>query len=161
MIQLSLHSRPLKSRRLTEDMSSREIRHSESGATRSDDTSCFTLESSSLIGGFVVDLLVHICCINHDMKTLRILPSSHSSSFTPILVGSLTIPLAVPSFSFRSCSLSRPNTRPFGKTTGSSSIELVVWCAYGTFLASSFNSVEHIGQTGAPVLAVTANACCE
>lgn len=160
MIQSSPYTRPLKSRRLTEDVSSREIRHLKSRATRSD-ASCFTLEGFNLLRRFVVDLLVHIRCIDHDMKTLRILPSSHSSSFTPILVGSLTIPLAVPSFSFRSCSLSRPNTRPFGKTTGSSSIELVVWCAYGTFLASSFNSVEHIGQTGAPVLAVTANACCE
>lgn len=67
--------------------------------------------------------------IDHEMNTLRILLSSHSSPISPSFVGSLYMPFFVPSFSFNSCNLSLPKTRPFGKTTGSSSIALVVWCA--------------------------------
>ena len=67
--------------------------------------------------------------IDHEMNTLRILLSSHSSPISPSFVGSLYMPFLVPNFSFNNCSLSLPKTRPFGKTTGSSSIALVVWCA--------------------------------
>jgi len=34
-----------------------------------------------------------------------------------------------------------------GSTTGSLSTKLLLWCAYGTFLASSLSSVLQIGQT--------------
>jgi hypothetical protein len=49
--------------------------------------------------------------------------------------------------------LSLPYIRPFGNTTGSFSTMLFVWCAYGTFLASSFSSVEQMGQTVVVLLA--------
>lgn len=61
--------------------------------------------------------------IPHEMKTFFISRSFHT--IPEGSVGSLILPGGVPSFSFNIFNRSRPNTLPFGKTTGSSSMWLL------------------------------------
>lgn len=77
------------------------------------------------------------------MKTFRICEASKTSD----VVGSLTFPSSNPTLELISSSLSRPYTLPFGRTMGSCSTLLLLCWTWRRFLASSFSSVEHIGQT--------------
>lgn len=78
-----------------------------------------------------------------EMKTFRICEASKTSE----VVGSLTKSGPNPTLALISSSRSRPYILPFGNTIGSFSTLLLVWCAYGRFRASSFSSVEQMGQT--------------
>jgi len=91
---------------------------------------CYAVLSRPLVG-------------NHEIYTRRSSPTLYSSPS----VGSLTHPSSSPTFLLISNSRSRPYTLPFGSTTGSFSTWLLVWWAYGSLRASSFSSVEQIGQT--------------
>lgn len=71
--------------------------------------------------------------------------TSDRSKISPV-IGSLTFPSGTPAFLLISDKRPIPYIRWFGRTTGSFSTELFVWWAYGTCLASSFNSVEQIGH---------------
>lgn len=82
----------------------------------------------------------------YNIYTLRISLSRQASPFSPP-TGSFTHPASVPTFLLKALSRSLPYTLPFGSTTGSFSTMLLVWCAYGTFRASSLSSVLHIGHT--------------
>lgn len=67
-----------------------------------------------------IQAVLHRECQYHDINTFFISHSSHSVPAAS--VGSLTFPFRVPNCSFSILNLSRPNTRPFGSTTGSSSM---------------------------------------
>lgn len=82
----------------------------------------------------------------YNIYTLRTSLSRQASPFSPP-TGSFTHPASVPTFLLKALRRSLPYIRPFGSTTGSFSTILLVWCAYGTLRASSFNSVLHMGHT--------------
>lgn len=89
---------------------------------------------------------MHICTKSkevQEMKTFRICDASNTSD----VVGSLTLPTSSPTLALISSNRSRPYTLPFGRTMGSCSTLLLLCWTCRRFRASSFSSVEQIGQT--------------
>lgn len=78
-----------------------------------------------------------------EMKTFRTCDISKTSE----VVGSFTLPSPKPNLALISSNRSRPYTLPFGRTMGSCSTLLLLCCTCRRLRASSFSSVEHIGQT--------------